>query len=418
MSESYYSDFFVYDNVAVFPASVADSYPQWTMLIKRLPTTYVGNVADKVIVSCVASKQLITKDSFDSIFAVLGYAVLDLTTKNLDFISAHDAKWKLTILNTIVTKIEPKLTVTLPIGSVDFDDSVNYFAKYGFVHPRYDENNAIVMTYRERISTKTTIDAVTEILTTLKSNVHVLMVFMSKTVAQVLSKCVKFPNEVSGNLSITKYTDSGAAILGVNTDNIFMGGPGQVETPQISRPFAFHSHPDAIIKDFNAFIAWPSGGDMAVVVSEYLRDRDQLGHFVASPEGLWVIKITPEFQNILKPLKSVSPSACTNELLAAIANVYGNYEHDRYTNIDPLQRHNAGQTYISKVKTYKVSNLINDLPDLARSCNILLSHDATLFNVDYIKWKQFDDAAQGVMMTFAYIPDPSGGLPVHIEPYD
>jgi hypothetical protein len=243
--------------------------------------------------------------------------------------------------------------------------------------------------------------------------------FIPKVVAATLSKCLREINEASGNLSIVKYIDNGAALIGLNSDNIQSGDEGSVPLPDRYSPFVFHTHPDHITREFKAFISWPSGQDMMVVALSFLNFRDQLVHFVVSPEGLWSIHITTEFQKLLVSLRSSNSYDCSQGILAAIHKVFTDFENPRLANtIDAIDRYNIGGRYLATTKNYKLSNLFTDVPDLNSVCRANVAEDAQLFNVSLVKWKRFSETADnGVYLTFDYIADIPGGLSPFFFPF-
>jgi len=283
----------------------------------------------------------------------------------------------------------------------------NFFVKYGFIEPKLIKK-VIRMRYVKRPSTKLTLMQIRSAVASLKKNVLLINMFIPKVVAVTLSKCLREINEASGNLSIVKYIDNGAALIGLNSDNIQSGDEGSVPLPD--SPFVFHMHPDHITREFKAFISWPSGQDMMVVALSFLNFRDQLVHFVVSPEGLWSIHVTTEFQKLLVSLRSSNSYDCSQGILAAIHKVFTDFENPRLANtIDAIDRHNIGGRYLATTKNYKLSNLFTDVPDLNSVCRVNVAEDAQLFNVSLIKWKRFSETADnGVYLTFDYIADLPG----------
>jgi hypothetical protein len=243
--------------------------------------------------------------------------------------------------------------------------------------------------------------------------------FIPKVVATTLSKCINEINEAAGNLSIVKYVDGGMALIGLNSDNIRSGDAGSVGLPDKYSPFVFHTHPDHITREFKAFISWPSGQDMMVVALSFLQYRDQLVHFVASPEGLWSIHVTPEFQKLLVHLRTNNSHPCSESILNAIHKVFTQFETPRLSDtIEAIDRYNIGGQYLATTKNYKLSNLFADVPQLNQDCKTDVSEDAQLFNVSLIKWKRFSETVdEGVQLTFDYVSDIPGGLSPFFFPF-
>jgi hypothetical protein len=70
---------------------------------------------------------------------------------------------------------------------------------------------------------------------------------------------------------------------------------------------------------------------------------------------------------------------------------------------------------MSAVKHYRVSNLFSDVPVANDICKPQLQEDVRLFDVNLLKWKQFEKG--GVTLSFSYILDVRGGLSFFIFPY-
>jgi hypothetical protein len=413
--------FYVFDNVAVFPVTVAlKNFSKFVTKIKS--TGYDIEHNHRIVFCAVNSDRLITLEIFDSL-QVFGVAILNLQTKAVDYFVVNDNNRivQTRILDVIAHKFTSDLYMDINVYNPNFDIDANFFAKYGFFDPVL-KGNVVRLKYLRRVPTKVTLMQIRSIVgNALGMNMCILNIFIPRVVAATLSKCVQFMNEASGNLSIVKYvdgTDGPIAIIGLNSDNIREGEIGNVPLPEEYSPLVFHSHPDKVTREYKAFISWPSGQDMMVVVLYYLQNKDQLVHFVSSPEGLWTIHITSQFQKILKVLKTLNKIKCGESILEAIHNVFTKFEYGRTIDIDPIERHNIGSQYLSATKNYKLSNLFVDVPSLQMDCNTEIVEDAQLFDVSLIKWKKFTETSdEGVFLTFDYIPDPKGGLAPIIFPY-
>lgn len=78
----------------------------------------------------------------------------------------------------------------------------------------------------------------------------------------------------------------------------FGGTTSNVDIPDCA--FTYHTHPrDAYIEN-NVEMAWPSGEDMAAMVST----PKNLGHAVISLEGVYIMTLTPETKNKLSRVSS------------------------------------------------------------------------------------------------------------------
>lgn len=412
--------FYVFDNVAVFPVKAAiNNFPKFQT--KILNSGYDISHNHTTIFAAVTSDQLITFETFDNL-QLFGCAIFNLWTKSIDYFrveNENDSKViKTRILDVITNNIQGDIFLDMVITNPNFDVDATYFVKYGFIEPKLI-NNLIRLKYVKRPSTKLTLLQIRAAVTSSKSNVIILNMFIPKVVATTLSKCLKEINEASGNLSIVKYIENDVALIGLNSDNIKTGTEGAVDLPDKYSPLVFHTHPDHITREFKAFISWPSGQDMMVVALSYLQFRDQLVHFVPSPEGLWTIHITPEFQKLLIKLRSKNSYHCSKSILNAIHKIFTNFETPRLaTEIEAIDRYNIGGRYLSTTKNYRLSNLFADVPQLNQDCKTVVSEDAQLFNVSLIKWKRFSETTEeGVYLTFDYIADIPGGLSPFFFPY-
>ncbi len=409
--------FYVFDNVAVFPTRpTLQNFPNFQQ--KILNAGYNINQVDGLVFAAVTSNHLITEAVFDDL-KLFGCAVLNLKSQAIDFFRVENESRfiKSRILDIISNTISDDIYLDLYTNNPNFDIDANYFVKYGFIEPKLVKG-AIRLKYSKRPSTKLTLMQIRVAVASLKSDVVVIHIFLPKVVAITLSKCIKEINEAAGNLSILKYNDSGVAIMGLNSDNITSGDEGSVGLPEQYSPFVFHTHPDHITREYKAFISWPSGQDMMVVVLSFFQFRNQLAHFVPSPEGIWIIHVTPEFQKLLIKLRTKNSYTCAHGILGAIHQIFTQFEDPRSAElVEAINRYNIGGQYLAATKKYKLSNLMSDVPELNDDCQHEIYEDAQLFNVSLIKWKHFTESAEeGVYLTFDYVSDILGGLPPIIFP--
>jgi hypothetical protein len=410
--------FYVFDNVAVFPVKAAiDHFPIFQQ--KIVNSGYDISHNHRIIFAAVTSDHLITSSTFDSL-KVFGVAIFNLQSRAIDYFMVENdfVSVKTRLLDVITQKIQGNIFMDIYTTNLNFDVDVTFLVKYGFIEPKLI-NKMIRLRYVQRPSTKLTLMQIRSAVASLKSNVLLFYMFIPKVVATTLSKCIKEINEASGNLSIVKYINTNVALMGLNSDNIKSGDEGSVGLPDKYSPFVFHTHPDHITREFKAFISWPSGQDMMVVALSYIHYRDQLVHFVASPEGLWSIHVTSEFQKLLVYLRTKDAKPCIQSILDAIHKVFTKFENPRSAlEIEAIDRYNIGSQYLSATKNYKLSNLFTDVPQLVHDCKTDVSEDAQLFNVSLIKWKRFSETVdEGVFLTFDYISDIPGGLSPFFFPF-
>lgn len=409
--------FHVFDNIAIFPVKLTINYfPKFKQKLSSVGYDLTHN--HRIIFAAVISEHLITINNFDDIL-LFGTAIFNLYTRSIDFFQVENNSGiiKTRLLDVITQVIPGDIFLDMVIKNANFDVDANFFVKYGFIEPRL-LNETIRLKYVPRPPTKLTLMQIKAVVSSTKTNVLLLNMFIPKVVATTLSKCLKEINEASGNLSIVKYID-GTAIIGINSDNIQSGTEGAVNLPDKYSPFVFHTHPDHITREFKAFISWPSGQDMMVVTLSFLKFRNQLVHFIPSPEGLWTIHVTPEFQKLLINLRTKNAYKCSQSILNAIYKIFTQFEIPRLTSeVEPIDRYQIASAYLSTTKNYKLSNLFSSTPQLKDDCKTDVSEDAQLFNVSLIKWKRFSETSEeGVQLIFDYILDIPGGFSPFFFPF-
>lgn len=414
--------FYVFDNVAVFPAQIAiEHFPRLRQKISNTGGyTFAHN--HRIVFAAVTSDYLITPNNFDEL-QLFGCAVFDLQTRTIDYLKVDTKPLlavKTRLLDVITHNIQGDIFLNMYIDNPNFDIDAIYFVKYGFIEPKII-NNVIRMKYVKRPSKQLTLMQIKSAVSSMKpSNLIVLNIFIPRVVATTLSKYIKEMNEMSGNLSIVKYRENNVALIGLNSDNVKGRDEGSVDLPEKYSPFVFHTHPDHITREFKAFISWPSGQDMMAVALSYLEFRNQLAHFVVSPEGLWAIHVTSEFQKLLIQLRTKNNLSCSQSLLRAIYTVFTRFETSRSSlEVEAIERYNIGKQYLETTKNYKLANLFQDAPQLDQDCKTDISQDVRLFDVFLIKWKQFsENTEEGVHLTFDYVIDIPGGFSPFFFPFN
>jgi hypothetical protein len=410
--------FYVYNNVAVFPINTAiNFFPSFVQ--KLIQTGYNPTSNHKAVFAAVTSNFLITSSNFDTL-DLFGCAILNLENKTIEYCTVNSNLTKTKLLDVITYNVKDNIFIDMHISNPNFDVDANFLVKYGFIEPKIITDK-IRLKYVYRPPTKLTLMQIKSVVASLKSNVIVLNIFISKMVATTLSKCIKEIYEAAGNLSIIKYLENGAAVVGINSDDILSGNEGSVSLPTKYSPIVFHTHPDHITREFKAFISWPSGQDMMLVALSYLEYRDQLVHLVISPEGIWTIHLTVEFQKLLIKLRTNNAYECSKQILEAILYVFTVFENPRLTeSIDVMERHTIGNVYLTTTKNYKLSTLFSDVPQLKDHCSSLkISKDVQLYDVSLIKWKRFSETSdEGVFLSFDYISDIPGGLSPFFFPFN
>lgn len=409
--------FDVFDNVAIFSSKTALlSFPNFILKVKN--SGYEITNDQHLIFAAVISDNLITPEIFDTLH-LFGCAILNTNSKAVVHfkVENNSASVQTRLLDVIAYILKNEFFMDMYTNNPNFDVDANFFVKYGFIEPILI-NETIRLRYVKRPPTKLTLSQIRLAVASLKSGVLLIDIFIPKVVATTLSKFIKETNEASGNLTIVKYLDGGVALIGLNSNNISIGNEDSVSLPETYSPFVFHTHPDHITRKFNAFLSWPSGQDMMVVALSFFQFRDQLAHFVISPEGLWSIHITSEFQKLLINLRDTNSYECSKSILNAINTVFTKFEVPRSaTEIDAIDRYTIRGQYLSTTKNYKLSSLFADVPDLKQACGIDIAVDIQLYNVFLIKWKRFSESPdEGVHLTFDYILDTPGGLTSFLFP--
>lgn len=414
--------FFAYNDVVIFPSKMMTSFPAFVAKLSSYPPFSI--VESDVIVASVQSDFPLTAQSFDSAKRVDGLAVVNSATDELTYLhterSANDLATKSKLVRAITTLLTRDLICFIPLQSSDFEGTTTFLVKNGFVSPAFNqERNAIAMTWMEKIPDSVTLNLIAKIVASVKRDRCSLTMIIPKSVAQTLAKTVSFMNEAGGALFITRYTDAGEAVLGVNSDYIKEGGMAEVAVPSdAASPVTFHSHPDHVTTEYKAFISWPSGQDMRALVVWFLQDRNQLAHFVVAPEGLWIVSLTYEFQLLIKTLKKFRLVQCGNELQRAIYDVFTRFDYARSKAVSPLERHRAEADYVTTVAGFKIGTLLGLVPSLVASCHVANKYEPyPLFKVSFVKWDRFEEAiGSEVTHTVEYAPDERGGLPILIPP--
>lgn len=318
------------------------------------------------------------------------------------------------LLQTIVS-IFDKVSLWIKVKENDWNQiTFNYLIEFGFAKPVMMDNN-IYMKYKRPVSKRTIVQKLEAMISSVQTNKAVLKVKFPKSMASLFSTYVHKEFEVSGKIAIKSYDDNKVATLAFDKFTLIEGSKENFVTPLAEKaPLSFHTHPDVCYIEYGCFVGWPSGQDMGVIPYRYLMNDDILAHFVVSAEGIWVMHLSYDFQKILYQLKARSDDECGNQLIEAIGNKFGNVETSRqYKNVNPMERHIIKANYIDMVNSYKLTNLANDIPELVNKCNLSITNDSLLYNIELIKWKTFTES-DGIQMEFDYFPDPDGGLPAYL----
>jgi hypothetical protein len=409
--------FFAYNDIVIFPSKMLTTFSTFNAKISMYPPFTLGD--SDVIIASVQSDFPLTVLSIDSANSIDGLCVLNSSTDVLTYLHASDLAIKSKLVRAVTTLITRDLVCFVPVQSTDFGATTTFLVKNGFGSPVFDERkNAIALSWMERIPDSVTLNSIAKIVASVKTDRCSITLLIPKAVAKALVKTIGFMNEAAGALFITRYTDGGDAVLGINSDYIKEGGIAEVQVPFDVSPITFHSHPDHVTTEYKAFISWPSGQDMRVLVNFFLQDHNQLAHFVVAPEGLWIVSLTYEFQLLIKTLKKFSLIQCGIDLQQAIYEVFTQFDYARSQSTSPLDRHRAEADYTTMIAGFKIGTLLGLVPSLVTSCHVANKYEKyPLFKVAYIRWDRFEDLSTETTHTVEYAPDERGGLSVSIPPF-
>lgn len=397
--------FFCYNDIVIFPSRMLPEIPSFLILLQAFPRFELNN--DMAIVAKVETSGILLRESHDSVTKIHGICIIDLQRKELVYIHAESLEIQSELVKYTQHLLLSEFIAKVNIDKPDFNLQAQFFVNHGFINPEYEESTrSIKLICVPRTPESVTIQKINKIVSLTRADRANLTVIIPRVVANVLSKTIHFMNEAAGKLVVTHFTNSGEAVLGINSDDINEGTTSDVSAPTGSL-FAFHSHPDHITNEYNAFISWPSGQDILVVTQSFTTTSPNIGHFVASPEGLWIIKPSFALQALVNLLFKLGLDDCLKSLMDGIYEKYEVFDHNRSRSISPLDRHRAEDEYRASVAGLTVEQIIPTFP-----CNIgkKFRHES-LFSIEYIKWKRFSEP-ENVKITFEYIPDPTKGLPI------
>ena len=402
--------FFSFNDIVVCPLYMAKKIPAFELKLKETVATVSDYMA---FVAKVSATGLLTRYKHDSITAIQGMGIIDLENRELVQLISTDLQVLSTIVKFIQRLLLAQFTYKIKIDAVNFNDQVSFFTKHEFVDPSYDPaTRSIIVISKPSMPPAVVEESIKKILTAVRTEKHTISVIVPHIVAEILSKSIYYLNEAMGSFIITRFLPTGEAVLGINSDDVKEGSAVHVDAELTKSPFSFHSHPEHITRTTDAFIAWPSGQDIYSIAKTLTTAYPQILHFVASPEGVWIIKPTFALQLLLKTLAKLDMQKCIKDLLLAI--------FQKFTQLDLLRmkstteassRHLATEYYISTVGKMTLKYVI---PDFDCNKNIVAKfNNSALFAMDYVEWGRFFDI-QNVKVTVEYIPDAANGLPIII----
>lgn len=401
--------FYTYNNVAIFNADVLEHFPIFLQKTAHYPSVSLNLTATDVIVALIDSEYPITLEYFSNISSVNGLCILQADFL-ITYLHANAIKIKKHLINVITSVLTHALKCRILLSEPDFDQQLFFFSHSGFLDPKfYNDPPSVELNWSKQVHPSITISSINRIVSSLKKDRAVLNLVISPYLASTLSKIIHFMNEGSGLLFITNYTQNGEGMLGVNSNYISEGETDMVLPPPPLTPFQFHSHPDRITMERKAFIAWPSGQDMKNVAESYFTTKPQLVHIVISPEGLWIIMMSYEYQHLCNRIIENNLSDVSERLLDGIYNVFTNLEQYRVTDsVDPLHRHQSDQHYLIDVSNVRMGTI---LPDVSNEY-----YKYPIFKLNYFKWSVFEHNTNGIVITSEYLP--TANIGAYIPPYN
>jgi len=235
-------------------------------------------------------------------------------------------------------------------------------------------------------------------------------IVMSSQLALYLYTYLDKDREYGGEIVISEYKDN-HAILAVNTEKIYEG-----ESPPnfvVNVPYnniTFHTHPRLCYIEHQCYIGWPSGMDMGYVVMGYVAEQNPLFiHFVVTAEGIYSVRLTTDFQNILRKLGN----DCISYIVQRLVQRFTEIEQERKAENDPevldvlIESNDSSllfyetekkawlkQRYMEFTKHYSFRNLVEDTmtkypvteTELG-SCARITNKDFKLFIVELASWE-------------------------------
>ena len=403
--------FFSCENIAIISSNALKNYPQ----IESYVYTHIKPI--KSVLFFAMKEPSVTKSTFNA-STPIGFinVIIESNQVRVASLLAIDNDVKRRLLEYVISFFTIPIVIEVDLSKHDLLNDVALLSKLGFGDPTPNPNNRTID--MKLMPSSNYIDIFNKVMNIVQSSPFLckLKAFFPKTLANTLISYLSKPTEVGGKICITRYAQDseGAdiAVLGFNTSELVPGNKDLFTVnipPDKVAPLSFHTHPDVCYTSYGCFLGWPSGPDIAFVVSNYLQNRDVLAHFVISSEGIWVIHLRPQFQMLLYELKNqYSTQQCQEKLVDFIKRSFIFLEGQRrYEMISPADRAETRKKFIDTSKNLKISDYKGT--EVALMCSPYVREDALLFDIDLIKWKTFE--SNKVIISFSYIVDPIGGLP-------
>jgi hypothetical protein len=413
MKEIYY---FACENIVIISSKALQLYPKIEQYVFTRIKPY------KTLLFFYMKEKNVKKEKFNETIPI-GFGNVLPTRKHANVMPIlGDAHVKYHLLKAIMNVFTLPIVLELDTHSKDLLQEVRVYNSLGFGDPIL-ENGDRIITLRKTATPTPEKKLLKQVMAISQIQTFECKTHFPKHVADLLSSYIVKDVEVGGQIKIDEYIKdpnggSDIAVLGFDPETLIHGSE---ETFTVAMPystyqgFSFHTHPDAALRSERLFFACPSVADITAVTDLFLKNYNILAHFVASPEGIWVIHIKPRFQRILYELKNNNLSKkCQEQLLVFIERPFLDIqEKQRTERTVPNERLRAREKFEYVSKHLKISDFVGT--DLEKDCSKFINFNdhTTMYDIDLIKWDVFEKTK--VILTFTYILDPVGGFHARVE---
>ena len=395
---------FAYNDIIMVPSKLV---PDITALVEILDGKLMS--PDIVVIAKVTTKGMLSEASLNNVDTVRGYALMNMVTEELIYLSNASFKIQSNILISIQKLLKDVFSYRLGIDDPNFNAVKTFLVDHGFLDPVYDpETKSIVLTCYPHMPKSATITTINKIVSAIKSDNNRIMFVVPGSVAQLMIKTLDYMTEAFGAISITRINSAGEAILGLRYSDI-ISGSGTMVYGVFKSNISFHTHPDVLTTEYSVYVSWPSATDIKVFTSHFINsDYPQLMHIVVSPEGMWVMKLTIQFQALLRIVNKFGLEDCFEKILYGVRTKLEPYDQIRSTvNVPAQDRNRQRKEYLATVNGITLRSVAP--PDI---CNAAKKYyNSTLYQIELIKWQRFTEQ-EPVKIFCEYIPDPTHNLPI------
>ncbi|ABF82076.1 hypothetical protein MIV046R [Invertebrate iridescent virus 3] len=438
-------DFKVYNrNIAIFSIKYLNQFGRLNAGIQEtdFPTAKLVNTNRHVVVwinMLENDTTPVTPDSFDS-FNLSGAIILKDSSGLIEYMYVHkNSRTVKSLLLDAIATIYNQVTgndilINIWTQNINIDEDVRFLVNYGFVEPAIVGKNTIQMKYHPKIPHQQTLNEIRRLLGYSKRNVGWINVFLPKDLAiKLFSYVNNYDVEFGGYLPLTSVQKpNGAWVLGWDDTLVSKGESLSVYIPPPQEHqkleetiIGFHTHPIALsssntISD-GMVILPPSNIDLKGISNQWLFPRPNIAHFICSPEGLWVVSLTEEFQSLLMGLRDLGEVAwpCINMILFVIFESMFQ-QHDQkfnYPTVTPITKWfelTDVQDLIKNLTLKRCFNYLNiPMEKFEATCQTISGYqNVRLYDISYNKWESFSALPdEGLYFTFYYKYDDFTGYP-------